>query len=551
MREDGTHKPHASCPCYECDADRRVRCCDNPHRCATAAHRAISKLHVKWNPLRQSNLDGLTLTKSRKRKNAAARVDNGRILFDPSVTQDVPVSSVFRVFTSPDREPTRAALRPKRPFQVAEEAVEVFTDGSCHNNGWADAAAGSGIWFGPGDARNEGARVPANAQSNQAAEVYAASLAGMKVPPFAPLHIVSDSKYLVDGLTLHLPKWERRGWIRVANPELFQDVVARLRARSAPTTLRWVKGHSRDLGNEAADELAKVGAALPQQYRPCALPPQQRYLVNGASLAHLTQKLAYQGIRESVKTPTRRASREGVREVCSALKMVAGLSYTEHAVWSLLRKDPVQRKVRDFLWKAIHDAYRVGKYWENIPGYEDRELCAYCGETESMNHILAECRAPGQETIWRLARALLRIRRISLPEVTGGLAKGSHLFAARRVGGEADNAGTRLARIVLTESAHCIWRMRCERVIGWIDEPERVHSTVEIENVWLASINKRLSMDIATSNKRTCGNRAVKPQTVLATWRGLLDREQDLPDDWLSCPGVLVGKPLERARGVG
>lgn len=42
-------------------------------------------------------------------------------------------------------------------------------------------------------------------------------------------------------------------------------------------------------------------------------------------------------------------------------------------------------------------------YWDNIQGYEPRGVCAHCGTTESMGHILLECSCPGQVKIWELA----------------------------------------------------------------------------------------------------------------------------------------------------
>ncbi|KAI0356448.1 hypothetical protein OH77DRAFT_1477486, partial [Trametes cingulata] len=189
---DTGHKPRASCPCTDCDADRRVRSCDNPHRCALAAKKAIEKLERKWQPDRPGNIDGLTLTRSRRERNQQAQLGGGRVLFDLSITQSAPIAFGFRVFTSDAVGMDCAALRPPRPYHRPEETVEVYTDGSCKENGRAQAQAGSGIWFGHADPRNEGVRVPADEQSNQAAEIYAVTLAEAKVAPFAPLNVVSD-----------------------------------------------------------------------------------------------------------------------------------------------------------------------------------------------------------------------------------------------------------------------------------------------------------------------------------------------------------------------
>ena len=68
------------------------------------------------------------------------------------------------------------------------------------------------------------------------------------------------------------------------------------------------------------------------------------------------------------------------------------------------------RNMRDFVWKALHDALRVGRFWENTPGYEQRATCGVCGVVESLEHILLECTAVGQREAWALVREWARKR---------------------------------------------------------------------------------------------------------------------------------------------
>ncbi|EIW60551.1 RNase H, partial [Trametes versicolor FP-101664 SS1] len=189
---DLNHIPRPCCPCNHCERDRSLYGCDNPHRCANAAARIVGRIVEKWNPRRRGNGDGLTLTSRRKRENVSARVANDRVLFDPSMSTDAPIAESLRVFVPTATVDVRPALRPSSRFQVLQEAVEVFTDGSARGNGTGCASAGSGAWFGENDERNEGVRVPYDEQTNQIAEIYAVTLAHQKVPPFAPMHVVSD-----------------------------------------------------------------------------------------------------------------------------------------------------------------------------------------------------------------------------------------------------------------------------------------------------------------------------------------------------------------------
>lgn len=100
------------------------------------------------------------------------------------------------------------------------------------------------------------------------------------------------------------------------------------------------------------------------------------------------------------------------------------------------------------------------------------------------------------------------------------------------------NAGTtRLFRILISESAHLIWRLRNERVINAKDPA----TTREIRNRWLKAINNRLRIDCALTNGIKYGKRAIDKKLVQKTWCNVLKDEENLPKDWTWEAGVLVG----------
>ncbi|EIW54203.1 uncharacterized protein TRAVEDRAFT_132658 [Trametes versicolor FP-101664 SS1] len=338
--------------------------------------------------------------------------------------------------------------------------------------------------------------------------------------------------------------WERQGWQGVANAPIIRNLVGLLRTRSAPTTFRWVKGHARVHGNEEADALAASGARLDRPHLPVYRPAPERYIVRGASMLYLTQKAAYLGIRSWNGLTQRPATERNVQEIRRAMLRDTKIEPTASAIWTLLRKDPISRKARDFAWRAIHKGHRVGSFWDNIPGYEDRARCPGCRVTESMQHILCECNMPGQSTAWAMARGMLRARGVNLPNVTLGLALGAHTFTACDEKMETQHGPTRLARLVLSETAYLIWVIRCERVVGdrvpLPDDLERRY----VERRWMQMIAKRFALDRALTNKRAVGKQAIPAPTVIATWTGTLQDEQDIPNDWILTPEVLVGKPL-------
>lgn len=79
--------------------------------------------------------------------------------------------------------------------------------------------------------------------------------------------ILMDSKYVLNGLTGAIDRWKAANWrladgSPVANLEYWKaldDALARYLSRGAVVGFDWVEGHSGNLGNETADQLATRG----------------------------------------------------------------------------------------------------------------------------------------------------------------------------------------------------------------------------------------------------------------------------------------------------
>ena len=181
----------------------------------------------------------MSLTRSRKLRNERARQIDGEITFDPSITCKESLAECFCVFTNPNRNSTHLARRYKHrgPTPRCEE-ITVYTDGTCMDNGRKNARCGSRIWFVQDELRNRALRIPGDAQSNQVGEIAAVIAAMEMVPPFQPVKIYTDSKYVIDGLTTHLETWENDGWIDIKNARLFRKAAHLMRHRSAKTTMQ-------------------------------------------------------------------------------------------------------------------------------------------------------------------------------------------------------------------------------------------------------------------------------------------------------------------------
>ncbi|MGE0802097.1 MAG: ribonuclease H [Lautropia sp.] len=137
---------------------------------------------------------------------------------------------------------TDGACAPSNPGPAAWGAVVLAPDGS------EVEAAG---FIGPG--------------TNQIAEITAAIEGLTRTPPATDVELVSDSQYVLKGISEWRAGWERKGFRNskgepVANLTLWKQLFALADQRRVK--VRWVRGHNGDHHNERADRLA--AAALRQ-----------------------------------------------------------------------------------------------------------------------------------------------------------------------------------------------------------------------------------------------------------------------------------------------
>ncbi|KAJ7128146.1 hypothetical protein C8R43DRAFT_1090214 [Mycena crocata] len=355
--------------------------------------------------------------------------------------------------------------------------------------------------------------------------------------PEIPLTIHSDSKISIDGLTKHLKKWEDGGFFGVENGPLIQATVTSLRRRKAKTTFTKVPAHVGIPGNEAADELANEGSAkaVPDLV---STKPIAAFTLPGAKLQGMTQSSAYKIIRKLKMRKrayqdklARKATLENM-EYAQAATDDNGEMASAKTIWMSTRHKDVSRSIRFFLWMLIHDGYKVGKHWDHIPGHEDKGPCNACGDSETMEHILTRCNASGQEQVWELASELWKLKTGNeLPKPVMG-----QIMACAAIK-RGDTGTSRLYRIVVSESAHLIWRIRCERVL----QEKPVPSRHELHNRWMRAINSRLQLDCELTNRMKYGKKALAKDLVKDTWCKVLKDETNLPKDWMRETGVLVG----------
>jgi ribonuclease HI len=137
--------------------------------------------------------------------------------------------------------------------------IQIISDGACLGNpgpgGWAS------ILRHAGHKRELSGSEPHTTNNRMELTAAVRGLAALKES--CEVEIVTDSKYLKNGITEWLPRWKRNGWKTASkNPVKNQDLWEQLDelAKRHKTRWVWTKGHANHEDNNRADELASAAA---------------------------------------------------------------------------------------------------------------------------------------------------------------------------------------------------------------------------------------------------------------------------------------------------
>lgn len=134
--------------------------------------------------------------------------------------------------------------------------VVIYTDGACSGN---PGPGGWGAVLTHDENQSEISGHEAETTNNRM-ELLAAieGLKALNKP--CEVIVVTDSRYVQDGITQWIDSWQRNGWKTAANKpvknvDLWQDLLKAMEPHQV--TWQWVKGHSGHEFNERADALAR------------------------------------------------------------------------------------------------------------------------------------------------------------------------------------------------------------------------------------------------------------------------------------------------------
>ena len=262
-------------------------------------------------------------------------------------------------------------------------------------------------------------------------------------------------------------KIENQGFLLTSNGKELQATVAELRARKQETMLLLRNpgqtNESREAIKLACETLDNPNISTHNLLK------NPEMMLTGAKLNTLSQATAYKMLR--VLKMRKYVKRKKTINIINLTKENVhgrhGIKLLEKDIWKGMRQKDLAKTTQNFLWMAIHDAYMIGNNWlrpEYAAEYQRRSECQTCIQIETMDHILTDCTATGQSEIWALVDALWTKKYVSPPSIKPDLGNifGSPGVTFRH---EINDGKTRLYRILMAESAHLIWRLRCERVI--------------------------------------------------------------------------------------
>ena len=134
-------------------------------------------------------------------------------------------------------------------------SLKIYTDGACSGNpgkgGWAAI-----IIDGKNQSNISGSE---NKTTNNRMELMAPIMALKKIKTKSEITIYTDSRYVKDGITEWIKKWKLNNWKSsnkkpVKNKDLWLKLDGLCQKNNV--SWKWVKGHSTNIYNNLADELA-------------------------------------------------------------------------------------------------------------------------------------------------------------------------------------------------------------------------------------------------------------------------------------------------------
>ncbi|XP_006460644.1 hypothetical protein AGABI2DRAFT_117576 [Agaricus bisporus var. bisporus H97] len=360
------------------------------------------------------------------------------------------------------------------------------------------------------------------------------------------INIHTSSKQIFEALTEKIKSWEDKGWLGAPNKILIKKIITRLRNRKGRTVFSWVdKGVEQGYIAEAK-ELAEMALASSNHEETLEDPlTPEAYSPIGARLAGLSQAEIHSLIRENEKPKESKTSKLNIAKITLELKRKYKQTTPAGKIWTALKKAKrINKKHREFIYKTIKATYYLGKKWAHCTDEElsSRETCRECQVEDSMEHILTECSTPERKAIWEAAGKIWTAKGGTWQAPKIGEIMGINSVIIKNRNNKPDEGKTRLYHILITECAHLIWKLRCEKVINGDTPNHQEPATRRALKQLELKMNHKIRMDIILTDTKRFSKKALDKKTASDTWEGILENEYNFNNPPENIPGFLVGR---------
>lgn len=144
---------------------------------------------------------------------------------------------------------------------MTDHKIIIYTDGACSGNPGAGGWGAVLIYQGLKEEIIKEVCGGEEQTTNNRMEMSAVIFALKELKKTCEVDLYTDSQYVMKGITEWMNAWLRSNWKngKVKNIDLWQELLVLCGRHKI--NWHWVRGHSGDLYNEKADELAHAGIA--------------------------------------------------------------------------------------------------------------------------------------------------------------------------------------------------------------------------------------------------------------------------------------------------
>ena len=300
------------------------------------------------------------------------------------------------------------------------------------------------------------------------------------------LKILTNDLKLVKWIGKGINEAEDSDWLGIKESTLWKPTLNRLRRRNNKIKIK-TPSEKDDKKMEKMKRKLKESNPLTIEAK---IKTSEKYLNKGAKLSNLAQKMAYKLVlRKKAENPGGPETWRRIKKVMKNLEDKWNIRVEEEKIWGDL-ENIENKKIRDFVWKMIHNKIRCGKFFTYIPNWQDKQFCE-CGQVESIEHILLECEDSKQDETWKEVKKTWKritdsdMKDISIDDI---LAIGSIKIKDHKSG--KTELTSEVLRTLIATAIWSIWKNRNERVFK--GRKETKDQQVE---TWKAELAREIEMN--------------------------------------------------------